>query len=604
MTAEEQALALARWLDGEEGAYEGMDADVVEAVWVLSPGRAPAPRLDVDAILALIETGPLAAPASAAHAALAQWLDDPTQPPPDTTHPAILEAIYVLRPDLAPPPRVSVDDLADALPAGEEPAVGDLEVAEAAALKAFLDGGAPLPDDAAGALFALRPDLVPAPRVTAEELLDGLTAGPLAVTTTMPSSIGVAPTIPAPANRRRRWWLGAAGTAMAAATALFVAVPTLMMTSSSPLGIQADQARDPTSERRANDTGNAAALTPVASSTSSRSAAAPAAAPTSAGRGTRGPPVSAKPAQSTPARAEPAPDAEVSRAVAEHAAPSDADWADLDGMDDAVADLGEEGEADEEERAEEDAWESKDAEWLGDDDAPPPEEEPRQAPEEGKESFEFATAAPSVVGGAVTDEAGMVAQDPAAADTGVLARTANLGAVTTAEGEASQKLKKRDRADKSAGGFAPAAPPPPPPPAIIAEALVAQPRTADATTERPAPTDSPPLGGLDPSTQALVLGSWAMATDFAAVGQYASAAEALRPAITSPQDVGQYSAARAARYLLAAGDPNGAIAIAEQGLGLGTTPSGYRSDLLLAYADALDARGDVEAASAARDAAH
>ena len=47
MTPDEQATQLATWLDQPAGAEapEGLDADVVEAVYALRPDLAPAPRV-------------------------------------------------------------------------------------------------------------------------------------------------------------------------------------------------------------------------------------------------------------------------------------------------------------------------------------------------------------------------------------------------------------------------------------------------------------------------------------------------------------------------------------------------------------------------------
>jgi tetratricopeptide (TPR) repeat protein len=54
MNEERQAELLAQWLDGpdDRGAPEGVDADVLEAIYVLRPERAPAPRVTIEDILA------------------------------------------------------------------------------------------------------------------------------------------------------------------------------------------------------------------------------------------------------------------------------------------------------------------------------------------------------------------------------------------------------------------------------------------------------------------------------------------------------------------------------------------------------------------------
>ncbi len=43
--------------------------------------------------------------------ALARWLADPSRPPPEDLDEDVLAAVIALRPDLAPPPRVTVDDI-------------------------------------------------------------------------------------------------------------------------------------------------------------------------------------------------------------------------------------------------------------------------------------------------------------------------------------------------------------------------------------------------------------------------------------------------------------------------------------------------------------
>ncbi|MFK7930040.1 MAG: hypothetical protein AB8H79_17735 [Myxococcota bacterium] len=66
MTPEEtQALALAQWLDANPGTQPpaDVDADVLEAVYAFRPDLAPAPSLTVEEILAGVTAGPLLAPA-------------------------------------------------------------------------------------------------------------------------------------------------------------------------------------------------------------------------------------------------------------------------------------------------------------------------------------------------------------------------------------------------------------------------------------------------------------------------------------------------------------------------------------------------------------
>ncbi len=109
-----QAEQLARWLAGPltGDADAGLDADVVEAVIALRPERAAPSRVTLDDILSELEVGPLAVAPSAEERAeaaeLAALLDgdgaiDPASP--------ALEALVALRPELAAPPRVALDDI-------------------------------------------------------------------------------------------------------------------------------------------------------------------------------------------------------------------------------------------------------------------------------------------------------------------------------------------------------------------------------------------------------------------------------------------------------------------------------------------------------------
>jgi hypothetical protein len=62
MTPEEQAKALAEWLEQPPGSPppEGIDEDVLEAIYVFRPERAPAAKVSIENILELIESGPFA----------------------------------------------------------------------------------------------------------------------------------------------------------------------------------------------------------------------------------------------------------------------------------------------------------------------------------------------------------------------------------------------------------------------------------------------------------------------------------------------------------------------------------------------------------------
>ncbi|MCB9742816.1 MAG: hypothetical protein H6740_09460 [Alphaproteobacteria bacterium] len=62
MSPEDQASQLARWLAERPGVEppEGLDPEVIEAVYALRPDLAPAPRVTVDDILAGVTSGPFA----------------------------------------------------------------------------------------------------------------------------------------------------------------------------------------------------------------------------------------------------------------------------------------------------------------------------------------------------------------------------------------------------------------------------------------------------------------------------------------------------------------------------------------------------------------
>jgi hypothetical protein len=129
---------------------------------------------------------------------LAQWLSAaPGSAPPEGLEEEVLGSIYALAPDRAPPHRVRIDDVLDALLTGP---LADPEVSEAA--------------------IALNPDLAPEHRVDIDQILDSVTEGPFAATAQPGGKIIDLDA----ARRRRRWWVGT-GAIAAAAVALFIVVP-------------------------------------------------------------------------------------------------------------------------------------------------------------------------------------------------------------------------------------------------------------------------------------------------------------------------------------------------------------------------------------------
>jgi hypothetical protein len=66
MSTENQVQLLMSWLESHPGELppEGLEPEVVEAVYVLRPDLAPAPRIGIDDILARVESGPFASRAT------------------------------------------------------------------------------------------------------------------------------------------------------------------------------------------------------------------------------------------------------------------------------------------------------------------------------------------------------------------------------------------------------------------------------------------------------------------------------------------------------------------------------------------------------------
>jgi hypothetical protein len=60
MNEHQQAERLASWLEANDLPPPGLDEDVVEAIYALRPELAPAPRVSVDELLASLNAGPLA----------------------------------------------------------------------------------------------------------------------------------------------------------------------------------------------------------------------------------------------------------------------------------------------------------------------------------------------------------------------------------------------------------------------------------------------------------------------------------------------------------------------------------------------------------------
>jgi len=109
MNEHHEAEALADWLAG--GAQPlGLDPLVVEAVLALRPELAPPHGVDVEDVLDSLLEGPLVNPAVAE--ALNHWLEaGPGTAPPSILPVGVVESAYALRPELAPAPSLTIDDI-------------------------------------------------------------------------------------------------------------------------------------------------------------------------------------------------------------------------------------------------------------------------------------------------------------------------------------------------------------------------------------------------------------------------------------------------------------------------------------------------------------
>ncbi|MBL8616838.1 MAG: hypothetical protein JNM72_14610 [Deltaproteobacteria bacterium] len=202
---------LARWLEADASSPPpaGVDDEVVLAVQVLQPQRAPAPRLDLNALLASLRAGPLAAPGAAAAPQAAGGQAEGQLDPLDTFD-EMSES----------------DDLDDDL--------GDVTDEERAAATAFAAARWGRGEDAL--LAASAPPAPPAPALDLGALLGGLTEGPLsapAAQTSAPPPELATPAAP-PAGRPAlrllsggglKRWAPIFGALSIAAAALLVVAP-------------------------------------------------------------------------------------------------------------------------------------------------------------------------------------------------------------------------------------------------------------------------------------------------------------------------------------------------------------------------------------------
>ena len=259
MSETHHAELLATWLQdhpGQEPPASLLDGapDVVEAVYALRPDLAPAARVTIDDVLARVTEGPLAAEGvgRAAIEGLVSWLSaHPGAEPPADVAPEVVEAVYALRPDLAPAPRVDISDILGAVTSGP-----------LATMEPEVDEGAEV--------VALQPAAIAEPRVV-----------PSAQSTAVEKALDRSEVKKPSAANNNRWWIGGGlGTLVAAALAMVVIVPMSSSIPEAPLGevySEAEPAAAPAAEPQsaaggAGPSGSAAARDPAPSRRSSASA--------------------------------------------------------------------------------------------------------------------------------------------------------------------------------------------------------------------------------------------------------------------------------------------------------------------------------------------
>jgi hypothetical protein len=206
------AARLERWLDG--GSADGVDLDVRASVFAMAPHRAPAAALTADDLVAALRGGPKLAKFLNEVASDGEDSDAWNDVTDDDLDDDVAEALFAIRPDLAPPPTVRIEDILATLD-------------EAPRLARALDRAAPAPASAAAeGIFAIRPDLAPAPTVQLDDILARVTSGPLAAPV---AAIPHTEAANQPVRRPRNWFAalllaGGGGTA-----ALLAAAATLLL---------------------------------------------------------------------------------------------------------------------------------------------------------------------------------------------------------------------------------------------------------------------------------------------------------------------------------------------------------------------------------------
>jgi len=294
MTSVDPAQQLAAWLRKRRESEllpeppSELEADVVEAIYALQPHRAPAPRVTLDDILSGVEAGPFQGHFSD---------EEDTQPPEDDETTMLGSLVGMTGPydlsgpdqrDAPDPVLLPEDHLEDSLPPVAFDATAfnasissdrtQLDTPAAEALKDWLDG--PLgtePTDAvdadvAEAIYALRPERAPAPRVDLDDVFRAVEDGPFArggAVVDLPVRLDSS-SVPAVAldttedddqpdtnvvsladeRRRRPWWAATGiGAVAVAALALIFAVPSMTMLRSPNDMAEAPMVEAPMAER-------------------------------------------------------------------------------------------------------------------------------------------------------------------------------------------------------------------------------------------------------------------------------------------------------------------------------------------------------------------
>lgn len=497
ITEDSQSESLGRWLDGDDAYPADVDSDVLEAVYALRPELAPTPKTSIEEILGHL-----------AQAEATQRLVDGE--PAEGVDSDVQEGLFALRPDLAPAPTTSIEEI-----------LAHLDEADAA--RRLVDGEQVAVDaDVRDAIFALRPERAPAPNATIDDILAKVNSGPLAApgaqVIAFPGGGGHNKPI-VPANKPARSWTrviagsGAIGLFAVAAAAALLVLPNLSMlkgpsmpdgagpmpTMSAPMSPAPRPAPTiPMGEKVAVD-GSATDATKALDSLDL--------------------PVS-KP--SDRAAAEPMPIAEVAAAmppVESRPAPD---------LDDALVDGFESEDAKKE--ASEQYW-----------------SQPADAPTDGLFGGEVATG---------SGAAGVASSDNGVADK-------------------ERQTKPRVTRGASASNMADPAPPmvsAPPPPAAPAKTDAKAPTTSTTTA---APATINDFSALE-----------AQAKSHASAGRYGDAARTLLPAIAQPREDGQRYAAMAAGWFLDANDVAAARDAVDRGLALGTPVRGELSRVAAAVSRA------------------